>query len=189
MAILLSGAIGCAMPVPWSCEGGPCELVVGFASKDAANGRYRRVVAGLDARRGWLTQGLTIGWSDLRLLHASGAPGTPAAHPEQPAQAGLHMKLPFYLAWREQGGGENRLGIFLMGMPRLGRAFVHHVRGGVSVMAGRHDSGFEAGLTSATHVAVPLDEPDDGLYWIRYRSRDFGSSTYQRQETAGGRHR
>lgn len=59
--------------------------------------------------------------------------------------------------------------------PIEGDAFVHSIRGGLSALAGDHGSGLELGISSTTHLHVPLDQ--DGIYWIDYRSREFGTST------------
>ena len=82
---------------------------------------------------------------------------------------------PAYVFWRSDDGLLHRLGFVIRGDPAFENAFIHSIQGGLSLLAGAHLSSFAAGWSSSTHLHVPLDR--DGVYWIDYRSRDFGTST------------
>lgn len=161
--------------MPVGCSGQPCDLVAGYASVDSSGHRYRRLVPGIDVRAG-VTRGVSLGWSDLRVLR----PGDAAV--EAPGDA---APIPTGLArrWRGDDGMWHAIGLFALPRPRGGRAFVHHVRLAGSLLTDAGEAGVELGFASVTRVRVPLDS--DEIHWIHYRSRSLAESQYRMLRESG----
>ena len=142
---------------------------MGYVGRDRAGKTIRRVVPGLDVRmgRGW--DGVSLGWSDLRLLSVT--PGA-VVPPVIGTGHAVSWRLPLALEWRGRGGNAyHAIGVHLLvySRPVPMALFIHHVQLGADVYVAPCASGVTAGYCSCSVLAA--DPAGAGVWRLEYSSR------------------
>ena len=188
-AFLLVAAIAttsCALTVPCGAGKREFRLLIGYLAEDAMRRKTRQAVLGLDCEIPSISRGLTLGWSDLRLL--SPAPDTAETAASAATNGTLEYCPPLGLLIVTTDGVRHRLGwICLISDGRQTPIrFIHHIQGGVSLTANEHSSGIGLGLSGLATLSVPKEE--NRVYILEYCSRHWSLSRLSSLTQGGPEH-
>jgi hypothetical protein len=179
LTILAALLASCSMPFPFLERGG--EVMLGYAAKNPEQGRYRRVVPGLDIRIDHYA-GVNLGWHDLRLLEPIDP--DPSAS-TRGRSSGLSFVFPLGIAWTDADDTYHALGFIYFSIPKAlsNRTFAHQIYAGLNIPLNHWTQGFALGIGSATYLS--LDKESSGIYSIYYSSRNFSESRYTYHPVGG----
>lgn len=174
-------AMGCSFPLS-NDDSTLHEVVFGYHARQPADGRTRRVAAGLDLRTSTLLGGLSLGLDDARILEVPhGGDGDAACD--------TGFVWPLGLRWRGAEGACRSLGWFAHTQPMPGGgdrapSFVHQL--GVGALVDWNDAlqGISVGFSSGTVLRA---DPDGcGVFILEYRSRAPGHGRLREQKEEYG---
>jgi hypothetical protein len=127
------------------------------------------VVPGVDLRTSGGLPGVTVGYSDLRVLRPV------AARPDLPAErsSSIAFELPFCIRWTDARGDVRRVGLFVdRASPTTSRcSFVHHRYLGIEGHVAPGSSGASAGFGEMSLLVLPADGECAGS--LHYRADDL----------------
>jgi hypothetical protein len=172
LAILALNLAACSLPFPFLESGG--EVMLGYAYKNPSEGKFRRIVPGLDIRIDNFA-GINLGWHDLRFLEPVAHDAT-ASTPDR--SSGMSFAFPLGLSWTGADATRHFLGFVYWSIPEQlsKQTLVHQIYAGLNVPLNHWTQGFALGIGSATYLSI--DAETDGIYSLYYSSRNFSDSKY-----------
>lgn len=154
-AITTLPVVTTACAIPLSVRGSR-EILTGYAAQSARGEAWRRVVPGLDVRLAPGRSGMTLGWSDTRMVVLAPR-GEAAGVAPRCARSWLP---PLGTRWCASDGSQHALGSFFTALPdasnaTAGRVFTHAIAAGAYVDAGAAGTSAGIGVSSRTRITLP----------------------------------